>query len=128
MRLRHWVLLAGVAGFAWTVKYGSAQQGPPDANARQVMTTYYASGKLRTEVTYAAGRKEGPSRQFRSDGTLEAEGGFRDSRMEGRWTFWREDGSIDLSRSGVYVGGELERPEAVAAQPLDDLPSASSRE
>lgn len=128
MKLLHWVLLAGVAGFVYTVKDIGEPSENVDPSAPQVLTSYFASGHVRTEVTYAAGRKEGPARQFRPDGTLESEGRFHDSRMEGPWTFFREDGSVDLARSGIYVAGELERPEVARTQSLEELPSASARE
>ena len=128
MKLLHWVLLAGIAGFVYTVKDLGTPSETVDPAAPQVLTSYYASGHVKTEVTYAAGRKEGPSRQFRSDGKLEAEGRYHESRMEGTWTFFREDGSVDAARSGVYVSGELERPEVAQSQPLENLPSASARE
>lgn len=130
MKLLHWVVLAGTAGFVYAFLDGK-DQNPQDVlhtKEAQVLTTYYASGGVRTEITYQDGRKEGPSRQFRPDGSLEAEGHFHHSRMEGPWTFFRTDGTLDLERSGTYVGGELAAPESVATQSLDALPSASPRE
>lgn len=128
MKLLHWVVVAGVLGFA----YAFLDRGDPahvlETKEAQVLTTYYASGGVRAEVTYEDGRKEGPTRQFRPDGTLETEGRYRHSRMDGRWTFFRPDGSIDAARSGTYVAGELATPEIASQQPLDELPSASPRE
>jgi len=46
--------------------------------------------------------KDGPFvRRARSGEKLE-EGSYRDGKREGEWTFWNEDGSIDLVRSGIY--------------------------
>jgi hypothetical protein len=61
--------------------------------------------------------KDGPSvRWSRKHEKLE-EGSYRDGRREGKWTFWSEDRSIDLARSGIYENDVLIQ---AGATPLGD--------
>ena len=46
--------------------------------------------------------KEGPAIRWSRNGTKIEEGSYRDGKRDGRWTYWKDDGSIDEARSGVY--------------------------
>ena len=46
--------------------------------------------------------RNGPSVTWARNGQKLEEGGYHDGKREGQWTFWNEDGSIDLVRSGIY--------------------------
>lgn len=47
--------------------------------------------------------KGGKRRDFYGDGTLKAEGGWKDGRLHGKWRWYRKDGS--LMRSGAFKAG-----------------------
>ena len=45
---------------------------------------------------------EGPSTHWSRAGKKLEEGHYRDGKREGQWNSWREDGTIDTSKTGVY--------------------------
>ena len=60
----------------------------------------FAARRL-TEITcHARG-----AREWYPDGRPASEGTYEDGQRNGRWTFWREDGTVDPERSGLYQGG-----------------------
>ena len=75
------------------------------AETVQSQTTYFANGQVDTECAVRDGQREGPCRRFYSDGSKMAEGSYAAGRMEGAWSFWRRDGSLDADRSGQYAAG-----------------------
>jgi antitoxin component YwqK of YwqJK toxin-antitoxin module len=70
-------------------------------------TTYYASGQVQTRFEVGErGEKHGRFERFYADGTAQSQGAYLDGRMDGDWTFWNADGSVDEARSGSYVDGQ----------------------
>lgn len=101
------VLLACLAGGTVAMR---ALDRPGD-DARSIsQTTYYANGQIETECATRGGRRHGPCHRFYSDGRKMAEGAYADGKMDGPWTFWFEDGSVDRARSGSYATGERASP------------------
>jgi antitoxin component YwqK of YwqJK toxin-antitoxin module len=96
------ILLAGVAGLTVSVR---ALEGARGTEETRSQTTYYANGQVETECAIRDGHREGECRRFSADGRKLAEGSYAAGRMEGPWTFWLPDGSIDLERSGRYEAG-----------------------
>lgn len=105
------LLIAGLAGFLWCFA-GGGSGSRWDQGAAQV--SFHGNGQPRRSVTYAAGQRHGPAREWFKDGTLAAEGRFEDGQRVGPWSFWHEDGRPDLERSGVYRRGRLVEPAAAA--------------
>ncbi len=97
------VLLTALAGL--TVAVRALNKNPEDAASRS-QSTYYANGQVEMECATNAGKREGLCRRFYSDGRKMAEGNYAAGLMEGAWTFWLEDGSVDVARSGRYVSGD----------------------
>jgi len=100
-------VLAGLAGLTISVR---ALRGNGDAAESGVQTTYYANGQVDTECETREGRREGRCAHYASDGKKLSEGAYVAGRMEGTWTFWLEDGSVDAERSGNYTAGERVAP------------------
>jgi len=46
--------------------------------------------------------KEGRATRWSRDGKKLEEGSYRNGKRDAEWTFWHEDGSIDLAQSGIY--------------------------
>ena len=72
----------------------------------ELQTTYWPSGKPQAEFACHEGRHEGPARRWSASGQLLEEGNYHAGRMSGMWSFWNEDGSVDVARSGEYVDGQ----------------------
>ena len=101
MKLPLYLLVTGAIGLSAALgAVRSSTRGEPD---RQ--TTYYANGQVRSDTEIEGGRKNGLHRRFQSDGTPIAEGRYEDGEMEGRWTCWLPDGSVDAAKSGLYANG-----------------------
>jgi hypothetical protein len=94
--------LACIAGLTVSVR---AIQAGHAANDARSQATYYANGQVEMECETKADKREGACRRFYPDGAKQAEGQYVDGKMEGTWTFWLSDGSVDTSRSGNYVAG-----------------------
>jgi hypothetical protein len=103
MKVPALLLLTGLAGLTVAVR---ALNKSPEDGAPSSQSTYYANGQIEIECATNAGRREGPCKRFYSDGRKLAEGNYAAGRMEGDWTFWLEDGSVDRTRSGRYVAGD----------------------
>ena len=101
MRLPALILVATVGAAA---SFGVFRTAGGTETVR-TQTTYFANGQVDTECSVQDGVREGPSRRFYSDGSRMAEGSYAAGKMEGEWTFWRRDGSLDAERSGLYAGG-----------------------
>ena len=74
-------------------------------------------------VTTETGKREGPWKEFWSDGSLRLEGSYTDGKKEGRWLFYHPSG--EKEQQGVYlndmihgqwtwwyVGGSIHREES----------------
>jgi hypothetical protein len=96
------IALACVAGL--TVSVRAIQAGHAASDSRS-QATYYANGQVEVECETRAGKREGACRRFYPDGAKQAEGAYVDGKMEGPWTFWLADGSVDATRSGNYAAG-----------------------
>lgn len=72
----------------------------------RTQTTYFANGQVDTECALREGQRDGICRRFHPDGSKMSEGSYAAGKMEGEWTFWRRDGSLDAERSGTYAAGE----------------------
>ena len=103
MKIPALILLTGLAGLTVAVR---ALNRSPEEAAPSSQSTYYANGQVEMECATNAGRREGLCRRYFSDGRKMAEGTYAAGRMEGGWTFWLEDGSVDRTRSGRYVAGD----------------------
>ena len=101
MKLPAMILVATVGTAA---SFGVFRSGAGTETVRS-QTTYFANGQVDTECSVRDGVREGIARRFYSDGTKQAEGSYAAGKMEGEWTFWRRDGSLDAERSGLYAGG-----------------------
>jgi antitoxin component YwqK of YwqJK toxin-antitoxin module len=99
--------LAGLAGLTISVR---ALRGNGDAVEPSVQTTYYANGQVDTECETREGRRDGHCAHYSAAGKKLSEGTYAAGRMEGAWTFWLEDGSVDSERSGNYAAGERVAP------------------
>ena len=44
----------------------------------------------------------GPHAKWSENDVKIEEGSYRDGKREGQWNFWKEDGSFDERRSGIY--------------------------
>jgi antitoxin component YwqK of YwqJK toxin-antitoxin module len=107
MKIPALILLAGLAGLTVSVR---ALQGTRDATESQTQTTYFANGQVETECETLDGRRDGLCRRFYADGRKMAEGSYVAGKMEGQWTFWLEDGTVDGARSGRFESGERSGP------------------
>ena len=66
----------------------------------------HPNGAVAWRAGFASGKREGPSLEFQIDGRKKSEWSYRADRMEGPWTFWKDDGEIDREKSGDYARGE----------------------
>ena len=102
MRLPLLIGLACVAGLTVSVR---AIQASREADPARSQATYYANGQVEMECETHAGKREGACRRFYPSGAKQAEGEYVEGKMEGPWTFWLEDGTVDTARSGTYAAG-----------------------
>jgi antitoxin component YwqK of YwqJK toxin-antitoxin module len=67
-------------------------------------TTWYdeAKGSKKSEEEVQDGVRNGPAASWYPSGARESQGQFVLGQMDGVWQYWREDGSLDLEKSGVY--------------------------
>lgn len=103
MKLPALLLVLGVTGLTATLGAIANVRG---SDPERVRTTYYTNGQVESECEYAEGRRMGVCRRFHPDGSRMAEGSYEAGKMEGRWSFWHADLSLDGARSGVYRAGE----------------------
>lgn len=94
------LLLSGLLGLGVV----GATQGLR-APAPESQTTYWANGKLQSQVEMHDGVPTGHSVRWYPDGTKQAEGQVSDGRLEGTWEFWLPNGTPDTERSGTYRAG-----------------------
>ena len=66
---------------------------------------FWPSGGLKSETDYVGGKPDGAARRFYESGQKESEGTLKAGTKEGPWTFWKLDGSLDATQSGVYRAG-----------------------
>jgi antitoxin component YwqK of YwqJK toxin-antitoxin module len=97
------LLLVGLAG-AIPLGLRLAHSEPP-----AVAETFWSDGSPKSRVVLRDGRRDGPATQWDAGGRIVAEGSYQDDRREGRWVWYREDGSVDPERSGLYEDGERVR-------------------
>jgi len=102
MKLPGLILVATIGAAA---SFGMFSSGGGPGSIRS-QTTYFANGQIDTECSVKDGLREGISRRFYSDGSKMSEGSYAAGKMEGEWTFWHRDGSLDPERSGTYAAGE----------------------
>lgn len=74
-----------------------------------VWKLFYETGKLKTEVTFAAGKLNGKLRSYNFDGVLVTEGEYRNDLKEGAWHFYDAVGKPE--RTVVYRAGIPENEE-----------------
>jgi antitoxin component YwqK of YwqJK toxin-antitoxin module len=101
------ILLAGLAGLTLSVR---AFQGTDGATEPKTQSTYSANGQVESECETLDGRRDGLCRRYYADGRKMAEGRYVAGKMEGPWTFWLEDGTVDRTRSGRFDSGERAGP------------------
>jgi len=56
--------------------------------------TFRDDGSPLAETTYKEGRRDGPFRDYWSNGQLACEGKYIEDVQEGEWRFYNEDGSL----------------------------------
>ena len=99
--MKHALLFGfGIAGLVATV---FSLRGGASGGERKV--EYYSSGQIQIECELRGGVREGLCRRYWPDGKPMAEGHYENGLMIGTWSFWNEDGTPDLARSGEYAGG-----------------------
>lgn len=103
MKMTSLLLVGGILGLIASIR---AAQSCASTVEPAAQTIYYPNGQLQSEVGYQDGKKDGLCKKWYADGTKMAEGRFAAGRMEGEWSFWREDGTIDPAKSGHYRDGE----------------------
>jgi len=94
------LLLSGLLGLGVV----GASQGLRSP-AAEAQTTYWANGKLQSQVEVRDGVPNGHSVRWHPDGTKQAEGVVLEGRMDGPWEFWLQDGTPDVGRTGTYRAG-----------------------
>ena len=60
-------------------------------------------GKLLRQCGFENGLQHGEARAWHPNGKQESEGRFDAARRTGEWRYWKEDGTLDLERSGLYA-------------------------
>ncbi|MEM6672829.1 MAG: hypothetical protein AAF726_08280 [Planctomycetota bacterium] len=75
--------------------------------------TWSEDGVLIEELVNVEGERTGPSQTWYADGSPQSSGRLENGRRDGRWTYWKEDGSINERWSGVYE-------EDLRVAPLED--------
>lgn len=69
-----------------------------------VNSRIYQRGKLLGEgIINSSGVKEGPWKEYYTDGKLRAEGEYRDGARYGKWKFYHQNGKME--QTGKYVSG-----------------------
>lgn len=101
-----WIAICALVGLGGLAAALGASDTRGAHDAANVVTSYFSSGQLQSEIAIEDGRKHGPCRRWFANGELEAEGRYEAGRMEGEWSFFRADGSLDRARSGTYRAGE----------------------
>ena len=101
MRLPLLIGLACVAGLTVSVRAIQASH----ADDVRSQATYYANGQVEMECETRDGKREGACRRYYPSGAKQSEGAYVEGRMEGPWTYWLEDGTVDPARSGTYAAG-----------------------
>lgn len=71
------------------------------------VTSSFGEDRPRERAEFRDGVRHGVAATWHPDGSKRSEGHYADGRKTGRWTYWREDGSIDSARTGVYDGWRL---------------------
>jgi hypothetical protein len=82
-------------GTRTVAKYFPRPEGDPGSSVKEL--EYHE-----VQRPNGAWAKEGLAVRWTREGQKLEEGSYRDGKREGEWTFWNEDGSIDLVRSGIY--------------------------
>ncbi len=91
---------------------GSYQDGKPtgvhreyNAEGEVIASTVYDQGiKLFEGIVDEQGRKQGPWKVFYRDGSLKAEGSYKDDLKIGQWRYYFMDGKIE--QQGTYAAGK----------------------
>jgi len=76
--------------------------GKPDGLA----IGWHSNGNKAFEINWVAGVENGPWKQWYDTGQPKDEGTMKAGQPDGKYVFYRADGSIDASRSGVYSNGK----------------------
>jgi len=105
-----WITVSALVGLGGLAAALGASDSRGPATATNVVTSYFASGQLQSEIAFEDGRKQGPCKRYFANGQLEAEGSYEAGRMEGAWSFYRADGSVDAARTGSYRAGTRVEP------------------
>ena len=101
------MLVLGLAGAWWSLADGREIEA---WESNGIQASYYADGKVESEVCYRAGVLHGPAHEWYPDGKQAARGTYEDGERAGEWTFWRVDGSLDAERTGLYERGRRVGP------------------
>lgn len=125
-------------------RHGAWSETTPDG--KLVATVEYAAGKrdgiaqlwdpsshdLVERATYATGTKSGPATTWYVGGQRQSEGSYVDGARTGPWKYWREDGTLNDSWTGVYEDdariGPLPPPTGGADGAPSELPVSQAGE
>jgi|GEM_PF-414347 len=67
-------------------------------------TEYYpGTKKKKTESSYLMDKMNGAFKEYYTNGNIKAEGKFLNNKKNETWKFYNEDGSVDESKSGLYM-------------------------
>lgn len=91
---------------------GAYQNGKPtgvhrqyDSEGKVIASTIYEQGiKLFEGIVDDQGRKQGPWKVFYTDGSLKAEGSYKNDLKVGQWRYYFENGGLE--QQGNYVSGQ----------------------
>ena len=78
----------------------------PALSFAEVRKEYYPSGKLKTEINYINGIKEGIRKTYYENGQLEVETNYKKNIKEGIYKLYYENGK--LRQEGNYKNGKLD--------------------
>ena len=101
-------VVLGTSALSYVIAFSAGTQYELMSDgATSIVTEFYRQDvrKERYQVVRAGSGelvKDGPFVAWNREGEKVQEGSYHDGRREGQWTFWNEDGSIDLARSGIY--------------------------
>lgn len=95
------LLVLALLGGLWGAR---ALGGEGDVRgAGELHATFFDDGSPRLRARLAGGELHGPAQSWHRGGELASMGDYAHGERRGPWRFWREDGTLDESRSGIYA-------------------------
>ncbi|MBI4646574.1 MAG: toxin-antitoxin system YwqK family antitoxin [Bacteroidia bacterium] len=75
-----------------------------DDKKEGIWITYYADGKIKSEITYVKGKPDGYARIYYQNGNLSEEGDWKGTKWVGNYKFYYENGSTQYEWSYNNTG------------------------